>query len=50
MIPEANWSNSFYDYEGISIIKVNNIRDVLNLCIIDDLSSKIDILSAKGKE
>ncbi|MCI9070518.1 ATP-dependent protease LonB [Clostridium sp.] len=50
LIPEANWSNSFYDYEGISIIKVNNIRDVLNLCIIDDLSSKIDILSAKGKE
>ncbi len=50
LIPEANWSNSFYDYEGISIIKVNNIRDVLNLCIIDDLSSKIDILSAKGKK
>lgn len=50
LIPEANWSSSFYDYEGISIIKVNNIRDVLNLCIIDDLSSKIDILSAKGKE
>ena len=50
LIPEANWSSSFYDYEGISIIKVNNIRDVLNLCIIDDLSSKIDILSAKRKE
>lgn len=50
LIPEANWNESFCEYDGISIIKVKHIKDVLDLCIIDTLNSKIDILSAKGKE
>ena len=50
LIPEANWNESFCEYDGISIIKVKHIKDVLDLCIIDTLNSKIDILSAKGNE
>lgn len=50
IIPEANWNESFSEYDGISIIKVKHIKEVLDLCIIDTISSKIDILSAKGKE
>ena len=50
LIPEANWNDSFSEYDGISIIKVKHIKEVLDLCIIDPISSKIDILSAKGKE
>lgn len=50
LIPEANWNESFCEYDGISIIKVKHIKEVLDLCIIDTINSKIDILSAKGKE
>ena len=50
LIPESNWNDSFCEYDGISIVKVKHIKEVLDLCIIDTLSSKIDILSAKGKE
>ncbi len=50
IIPEANWNESFSEYDGISIIKVKHIKEVLDLCIIDTINSKIDILSAKGKE
>lgn len=49
IIPEANWNQSFSEYDGISILKVKHIKEVLDLCIIDAISSKIDILSAKGK-
>lgn len=50
LIPETNWNESFSEYDGISIIKVKHIKEVLDLCIIDSINSKIDILSAKGKE
>ena len=50
LIPESNWNDSFCEYDGISIVKVKHIKEVLDLCIIDTLNSKIDILSAKGKE
>ena len=50
IIPEANWNDSFCEYDGIEIIKVKHIKEVLDLCIIDSINSKIDILSAKGKE
>ena len=50
LIPEANWNESFSEYDGIAIIKVNHIKEVIDLCIIDGINSKIDILSAKGKE
>ena len=50
LIPEANWNESFSEYDGIAIIKVKHIKEVIDLCIIDGINSKIDILSAKGKE
>ena len=50
LIPEANWNDSFYEYEGITVIKVRHIKEVIDLCIIETPNSKIDILSAKGKE
>ena len=50
IIPEANWNESFYEYEGIDIIKVSHIKEVIDLCIEDDLKQSIDILSAKAKE
>ena len=50
IIPEANWNESFYEYEGIDIIKVSHIKEVIDLCIEDDMKQSIDILSAKAKE
>ncbi|MEN8077721.1 ATP-dependent protease LonB [Clostridioides difficile] len=50
IIPEANWNDSFYNYEGVSIIKVSHIKEVLDLCIIKNQNAKIDILSAKANE
>ena len=50
LIPEANWNDSFYEYDGITVIKVSHIKEVIELCIIETPNSKIDILSAKGKE
>ena len=43
-------SKPFYEYEGIDIIKVSHIKEVIDLCIEDDLKQSIDILSAKAKE
>lgn len=50
IIPEANWNESFYNYDGLAIIKVSHIKEVLDLCIIKNQSAKIDILSAKANE
>ena len=50
LIPEGNWNESFYECDEISIIKIKHIKEVIDLCIIDGINSKIDILSAKGKE
>lgn len=50
IIPKENWNDNFYNYEGIEIIKVSRIEEVLNLCIIESKNTNINILSAKAKE
>ena len=50
IIPEGNWNDSFVNYEGIEIISVNNIKEVIDLAIINSKhNSNIDVLSAKGE-
>lgn len=50
IIPEGNWNDSFVNYEGIEIISVNNIKEVIDLAIINSKhNSTIDVLSAKGE-
>ncbi len=48
IIPKDNWSDKFYEYDGVEIIPVSNIKSVLDIAIIK--KEKTDILSAKGKE
>ncbi len=50
IIPADNWNESFLNYEGIDVIKVSNIKEVLYVCILNNDKTKIDILSAKAKE
>lgn len=50
IIPSDNWNEAFLNYEGIDVIKVSNIREVLEFCILNNDETKIDILSAKAKE
>ena len=50
IIPADNWNESFLNYEGIDLIKVSNIKEVLDVCILNNDKTKIDILSAKAKE
>lgn len=50
IIPADNWNESFLNYEGIDVIKVSNIKEVLDVCILNNDKTKIDILSAKAKE
>ena len=50
IIPADNWNESFLNYEGIDVIKVSNIKEVLDVCILNNDKTKIDILSAKEKE
>lgn len=50
IIPEGNWNDSFVNYEGVEIISVNNIKEVIDLAIINSKhNSTIDVLSAKGE-
>ena len=50
IIPADNWNESFLNFEGIDVIKVSNIKEVLDVCILNNDKTKIDILSAKAKE
>ena len=50
IIPADNWNESFLNYEGIDVIKVSNRKEVLDVCILNNDKTKIDILSAKAKE
>ena len=50
IIPADNWNESFLNYEGIDVIKVSNIKEVLDVCILNNDKTKIDILSANAKE
>lgn len=55
IIPEENWNDSFFEMEGIEVISVNNIKEVLDIVIIDNnvdnkiLNTNLDILTAKGE-
>lgn len=58
IIPKENWKEKFKDFEGIEIVSVGTIKEVieeaiLNEKIVDNIvinNSSIDILSAKAEE
>ena len=57
IIPIENWRDSFKDIDGISVIAVNNLKEVINLAIhkekiVEDIviNNNVDILSAKSEE
>ena len=57
IIPIENWRDSFKDIEGISVIAVNNLKEVIDLAIykekiVEDIiiNNNVDILSAKSEE
>jgi Lon-like ATP-dependent protease len=51
IIPYENWSDSFLSYEGLEIIPVKHIKEVIDLAIIDKQSlNNVEILSAKASE
>ena len=57
IIPMENWRDSFKDIDGISVIAVNNLKEVIELAIykekiVEDISinNNVDILSAKSEE
>lgn len=51
IIPCENWSDSFLSYEGLEIIPVKHIKEVIDLAIIDKQSlNNVEILSAKASE
>ena len=50
IIPEDNWSDSFENYEGIEIVSVKNIKEVIKISILSQkLNENIDVLSAKAE-
>lgn len=50
IIPKGNWNDSFSNYESIEVIPINNIKEALDLSIVELLNSKVDILSAKANK
>ena len=58
IIPFENWKETFKNIEGISVIPVKNLKEVIDLSIIKESivdevvvkKNNIDILSAKGEE
>lgn len=51
IIPFENWSDSFLTYEGLKIVPVKHINEVIELGIIDKQNiNNVDILSAKASE
>lgn len=57
IIPMENWRDSFKDIDGISVIAVNNLKEVIDLSIykekiVEDIiiNNNVDILSAKAEE
>lgn len=59
IIPEENWQNSFSRLEGVKILPVNNIKDVIDVALIEQhkdnindqslaVKSDINILSAES--
>ena len=57
IIPVENWKDSFKDLEGIKVIAVKNLRDVIDESVykenvVEDIviNNNVDILSAKSEE
>lgn len=58
IIPKENWKEKFKDFEGIEIIAVGTIKEVIKEAIVNEKivenivvnNSSIDILSAKAEE
>ena len=57
IIPVENWKDSFADLEGIKVIAVKNLRDVIDESVykenvVEDrvINNNVDILSAKSEE
>lgn len=57
IIPMENWRDGFKDIDGISVIAVDNLKEVIELAIykekiVEDISinNNVDILSAKSEE
>ncbi|MGL4730512.1 MAG: ATP-dependent protease LonB [Clostridium sp.] len=54
VIPKDNWQENFKQIEGIKIIPVNNIKNVIDIAILTkeyeeiDLDKEMDILTAKS--
>jgi len=55
IIPKENWKDSFLEIEGIEVVPVSDIKEVLKEVIIDEkednkiINTNLDILTAKGK-
>ena len=57
IIPIENWKDSFAELEGIKVIAVKNLRDVIDESVykenvVEDrvINNNVDILSAKSEE
>ncbi|WP_055665649.1 ATP-dependent protease LonB [Desnuesiella massiliensis] len=51
LIPKDNWSDKYNDYEGLNIIAVSNIKEVIKNSIMEEMleqESNVEILSAKS--
>lgn len=51
LIPKDNWSDKYNDYEGLNIIPVSNIKEVIKNSIVEDIleqEGNVEILSAKS--
>lgn len=49
IIPEENWNNSFNEYDGLKIIPVRYLDEVINIAIEDMSSETKEVLSAKDE-
>lgn len=51
LIPKDNWSDKYNDYEGLNIIAVSNIKEVIKNSIMEEIleqEGNVEILSAKS--
>lgn len=51
IIPMDNWNDSFNNIEGVEVIPVRTLKEVISISIIKDINNRKDmnILSAKGE-
>ncbi|MDV4150921.1 ATP-dependent protease LonB [Clostridium sp. AL.422] len=60
IIPDENWRDNFRDIEGVNVIAVNNLKEVIDIAvfkesIVEDIlinknGNNVDILSAKSED